>query len=65
VPKARPKSDPDAKPRFFHHPDFCPTVIRRRLGLELLEIDSLTVEVLATRGRPLTWNHSFPTRSAN
>jgi phenylacetic acid degradation operon negative regulatory protein len=52
------------KPTFFHHPDFCPTVARRHLALEMLGMLDAAAGVLVTRGRSLTWNSSYPSRAA-
>jgi phenylacetic acid degradation operon negative regulatory protein len=48
----------------FHHPDLSLPVIRRRATDEFLESLSLLGRAMATRGRSLTWNHSFPSQRA-
>jgi len=49
---------------FFHHPDVSLPVVRRRVAQQLLELLGLFGEAALTRGRSLTWNHSFPSRHA-
>lgn len=46
----------------FHDPDLSWGLFRRRFGDELLHLFEGYLEVLATRGRSFTWNHSFPDR---
>ncbi len=50
--------------QWFHHPGFSLPVVRRRVGEELLDLLLMTGEWLATRGRSLTWNRSFPSTLA-
>ena len=50
--------------RFFHHPDISLPVIRRRVSEELLELVPGILEILATRGRSLEWQHWTTTRAA-
>lgn len=47
---------------FLEHPDFCWTVVRRRIGEELCDLFIWYLEIAATRGRSLTWSHAFPDR---
>jgi DNA-binding transcriptional regulator PaaX len=49
---------------FFHHPDFCPTLVRRRATEALIDCLQFYGELLLTRGRSLTWSHCFPSRTA-
>ena len=46
----------------FHDPDLSWGVFRRRFGDELLHLFEGYLEILSTRGRSLSWNHSFPDR---
>lgn len=48
----------------FHHPDLSLPVIRRRAAEEFLEALLVLGRAMATRGRSLTWNHSFPSQEA-
>ena len=48
----------------FIDPDFCPTVVRRRITDDLIYLLAGIGEVLVTRGRSLTWNRSYPSRSS-
>ena len=48
----------------FQHPDFCPRLVGRRLGVALLDWVALCGEVLATRGRAGLWNRSYPSPTA-
>lgn len=50
--------------RRFHNPNICLPIIRRRIGEELLDLFVWYLQVAATGGRSLTWNHSFPDRDA-
>jgi len=47
----------------FHHPDWCPTVIRRRLAEDLFSMIAETSVILLTRPRPL-WRSYYPTDTA-
>ena len=51
------------KTPLFHHPHFSLPVARRRVTEDLLALTEAYVTLLATRGRSLTWNDSFPDRS--
>ncbi len=48
----------------FHHPDWSLPVIRRRASEEWLDILSGFGEMLATRGRSVAWNKTYPTEKA-
>ena len=48
----------------FHHPDWSLPVIRRRATEEWLDILSGVGEILATRGRSINWNTTYPTEKA-
>ena len=52
------------QPRGFHHPDFSLPVLRRRAAEELLDLLTDFARLLATRGKSLDWNHTFPTQGA-
>ena len=49
--------------RSFHHPDWCPTVIRRRASEELLDMMTCMAGILLTRGRYL-WQSHYPSNTA-
>jgi phenylacetic acid degradation operon negative regulatory protein len=48
----------------FHHPDWSLPVIRRRASAECLDILAGVGEILASRGRSITWNGIYPTERA-
>jgi len=48
----------------FHHPDLSLPVIRRRAAEEWLDILCGVGEVLASQGRTVFWNKSYPNRTA-
>ena len=48
----------------FHHPDWSLPVIRRRAADEWLDVLAGIGEILATRGRSVIWNKSYPNRTA-
>ena len=50
--------------RRFHGANARITTPKRRIGEELLDLFVWYLEVATTRGRSLTWNHSFPNRHA-
>lgn len=45
--------------RAFHHPDICLPVVVRRASEHALDLIGGIGEILATRGRSLTWNHTL------
>ncbi|MBN1669630.1 MAG: hypothetical protein JXR37_01260 [Kiritimatiellae bacterium] len=49
---------------YFHHPDICLPVIRRRATEELLDLLLCFGGVLATRGRSLSWKEPFASPAA-
>ncbi|MBU4200571.1 MAG: hypothetical protein KKG09_05045 [Verrucomicrobia bacterium] len=44
----------------IHHPDISPTILRRTLSAELIDLLGIFSEFVFTRGKSATWNHSFP-----
>ena len=50
--------------RSFHHPDLSLPIVRRRIAEELLDLLFGVGEIVATRGRALTWSRSFPSRDS-
>lgn len=48
----------------FHHPDWSLPVVRRRAGEEWIDLLADVGEILASGGRSLTWNSSYPNRRA-
>lgn len=50
--------------RKFHNPNISLPVIRRRVANEILELFFIYMQMMATRFRSMTWNTSFPNRSA-
>lgn len=48
----------------FHHPDWSLPVVRRRAGEEWIDILAGIGEILATRGRSVMWNKTYPTERA-
>lgn len=49
---------------FFHHPDFCPALIRRRAAETLVDCLQFYGELLLTAGRSLAWSRCFTSRTA-
>lgn len=52
-------------PGFFHHPDFCPTLLRRRATEAFVDMLALYGELLLTRGPTMVWCGCFPSRTAH
>jgi DNA-binding transcriptional regulator PaaX len=50
--------------RPFHHPDFSLPVLRRQAGEVLLDLLLEFTRLVATQGRSLTWDSSYPNRNA-
>ena len=48
----------------FHHPDISWPVIKRRAAEEWLDILSGVGEILATQGRSVLWNKTYPNQAA-
>lgn len=48
----------------FHHPDWSLPVVRRRATEEWLDLFSGIGEILASRGRSVNWNKTYPTEKA-
>lgn len=48
----------------FHHPDISLPVLRRKVSEEWLDILCGVGEVLASRGKSILWNHSYPNQAA-
>ncbi|MDF7807721.1 PaaX family transcriptional regulator C-terminal domain-containing protein [Pontiellaceae bacterium B12219] len=48
----------------FHHPDWSLPVVKRRLSEEWIDVMKDVGDILLTNGRSLTWNHSYPSRTA-
>jgi len=48
----------------FHHPDWCPTVLRRRTTEEALHLAGMAMEAVFTRGHSLLWGSCFPSQTA-
>jgi len=48
----------------FHHPDWSLPVIRRRASEEWLDVLAGISEILATRGRCINWNKTYPSEKA-
>jgi len=48
----------------FHHPDWSLPVVKRRLSEEWIDVMKDVGEVLATNGRSLAWNKSYPSQTA-
>jgi len=48
----------------FHHPDWSLPVVRRRISEEWIDLLNGVGEVLASNGRSLAWDHSYPSQTA-
>ncbi len=48
----------------FHHPDWSLPVARRRVTEEWIDFMKGVGDLLATNGRSLDWNHSYPSQTA-
>jgi phenylacetic acid degradation operon negative regulatory protein len=48
----------------FHHPDWSMPVVRRRVTEEWIDFMKDAGDLLASQGRSLDWNHSFPSQTA-
>ncbi|MDZ4200212.1 MAG: PaaX family transcriptional regulator C-terminal domain-containing protein [Kiritimatiellia bacterium] len=48
----------------LHHPDWCPTVIRRRVAEQTLDLLALSFEAMTTRGRSVLMGSSYPSQTA-
>lgn len=48
----------------FHHPDWSLPVVKRRISEEWIDLMNDVGEVLATNGRSLLWNKSYPSQTA-
>ncbi len=48
----------------FHHPDWSLPVVRRRASEEWLDILAGIGEILASRGRSVVWNKTYPSEAA-
>jgi phenylacetic acid degradation operon negative regulatory protein len=48
----------------FHHPDWSLPVVKRRLSEEWIDLMQDVGEALATNGRSLIWNKSYPSQTA-
>lgn len=45
----------------LHHPDLCPTVIRRNLECELMDMIQIFGDLVFSRGRSIGWTHCYET----
>ncbi len=48
----------------FHHPDWSLPVVKRRLSEEWIDLLNDVGEILATNGRSLIWNNTYPNETA-
>ncbi len=48
----------------FHHPDWSLPVVKRRLSEEWIDLLSGVGDVLASNGRSLAWNKTYPSQAA-
>jgi phenylacetic acid degradation operon negative regulatory protein len=48
----------------FHHPDWSLPVVKRRISEEWIDLMNDVGEVLATNGRSLSWNKTYPSQTA-
>lgn len=48
----------------FHHPDICWPILRRQIGEQVLDLFVWYLELVASGGRSLHWNRTFPDRKA-